>query len=306
MGIQNPKVGLVNVGAEDTKGGDLQKEAYALLQKAPINFTGNVEARDIPAGEVDVAVADGFTGNVVLKLTEGLGSMFSKKIKEMFLSGATGKLAAVLMMNKLKDFKKAMDYTEYGGAPLLGAALPVIKAHGSSNAYAFKNAIRQARDFVAGGVNGKSRRLCSSWRRSPPQTKNNNPADPMSGAAVRFARTGRSKKFRIDPFLKGSRESKEQSSLAGAQPSVLPKLSTAALLTSEGCAALKNNPKTVIRRLLRRPVLNHLEPPARWLRNRRTGKEGQALKDFVHKEDLAELQEKIGYTFKREAYLEQR
>ena len=90
MGIQNPKVGLVNVGAEDTKGGDLQKEAYALLQKAPIHFTGNVEARDIPAGEVDVAVADGFTGNVVLKLTEGLGSMFSKKIKEMFLSGTTG------------------------------------------------------------------------------------------------------------------------------------------------------------------------------------------------------------------------
>ena len=155
MGIQNPKVGLVNVGAEDTKGGDLRKEAYALLQKAPINFTGNVEARDIPAGEVDVAVADGFTGNVVLKLTEGLGSMFSKKIKEMFLSGTTGKLAAVLMMNKLKDFKKAMDYTEYGGAPLLGAALPVIKAHGSSNAYAFQNAIRQARDFVAGGVNGE-------------------------------------------------------------------------------------------------------------------------------------------------------
>ena len=133
----------------------LQKEAYALLQKAPINFTGNVEARDIPAGEVDVAVADGFTGNVVLKPTEGLGSMFSKKIKEMFLSGTTGKLAAVLMMNKIKDFKKAMDYTEYGGAPLLGAALPVIKAHGSSNAYAFQNAIRQARDFVAGGVNGE-------------------------------------------------------------------------------------------------------------------------------------------------------
>ena len=79
--------------------------------------------------------------------------MFSKKIKEMFLSGTSGKLAAVLMMNKLKGFKKAMDYTEYGGAPRLGAALPVIKAHGSSNAYAFKNAIRQARDFVNGGVN---------------------------------------------------------------------------------------------------------------------------------------------------------
>ncbi len=151
MGVKSPKVGLVNVGTEDTKGGELQKEAYALLSKAPIRFTGNVEARAIPAGEVDVAVADGFTGNIILKLTEGLGSMFSKKIKGMF-TGA-GKLAAVLMMGKLKAFKKSMDYTEYGGAPLLGAAQPVIKAHGSSNGYAFKNAIRQARDFVAGGVN---------------------------------------------------------------------------------------------------------------------------------------------------------
>lgn len=151
MGVQNPKVGLVNVGTEDTKGGDLQKEAYALLQKSPINFTGNVEARAIPAGEVDVAVADGFTGNIILKLTEGLGSMFSKKIKGMF-TGA-GKLAALMLMGKLKEFKKSMDYTEYGGAPLLGTALPVIEAHGSSNGYAFKNAIRQARDFVEGGVN---------------------------------------------------------------------------------------------------------------------------------------------------------
>ncbi len=151
MGVQNPKVGLINVGTEDTKGGELQKEAYALLQQSPINFTGNVEARAIPAGEVDVAVADGFTGNIVLKLTEGLGSMFSKKIKGMF-TGA-GKLAALLLMGKIKDFKKSMDYTEYGGAPLLGTAMPVIKAHGSSNGYAFKNAIRQARDFVQGGVN---------------------------------------------------------------------------------------------------------------------------------------------------------
>ena len=151
LGVKNPRVGLINVGTEDTKGGELQKEAYSLLQNSPINFTGNVEARAIPAGEVDVAVADGFTGNIVLKLTEGLGSMFSKKIKGMF-TGA-GKLAALMLMSKIKDFKKSMDYTEYGGAPLLGTALPVIKAHGSSNGYAFKNAIRQARDFVAGGVN---------------------------------------------------------------------------------------------------------------------------------------------------------
>ena len=156
MGIQNPKVGLINVGAEDTKGwrpteGSLCPPPEALRSTSPATSRRGIS----PPGRCDVAVADGFTGNVVLKLTEGLGSMFSKKIKEMFLSGTTGKLAAVLMVNKLKDFKKAMDYTEYGGAPLLGAALPVIKAHGSSNAYAFQNAIRQARDFVAGGVNGE-------------------------------------------------------------------------------------------------------------------------------------------------------
>ena len=153
--VKNPRVGLVNVGTEDTKGGELQLGAYAMLQKAPVNFTGNVEAREIPAGAVDVAVADGFTGNIILKLTEGLGSMFSKKIKGIFMEGVGGKLAALLTMKKIKDFKKSMDYTEYGGAPLLGAAKPVIKAHGSSNAKAFKNAIRQARDFAAANVTGE-------------------------------------------------------------------------------------------------------------------------------------------------------
>lgn len=153
--VKNPRVGLVNVGTEDTKGGELQLGAYAMLQKAPVNFIGNVEAREIPAGAVDVAVADGFTGNIILKLTEGLGSMFSKKIKGIFMEGVGGKLAALLTMKKIKDFKKSMDYTEYGGAPLLGAAKPVIKAHGSSNAKAFKNAIRQARDFAAANVTGE-------------------------------------------------------------------------------------------------------------------------------------------------------
>lgn len=153
--VKNPRVGLVNVGTEDTKGGELQLSAYAMLKEAPINFTGNVEAREIPAGAVDVAVADGFTGNIILKLTEGLGSMFAKKIKGIFMAGIGGKLAAVLTMSKIKDFKKSMDYTEYGGAPLLGAAKPVIKAHGSSNAKAFKNAIRQARDFAAANVTGE-------------------------------------------------------------------------------------------------------------------------------------------------------
>ncbi len=152
--VESPRVGLVNIGSEETKGGETQIEALKLLKSAPIRFTGNVEAREIPAGAVDVAVADGFTGNVILKLTEGLGSMFSKKIKGMF-TGVSGKLAGVLMLPKVKAFKKSMDYTEYGGAPLLGITSPVIKAHGSSNAKAIKNAIRQARDFTQSGLTGE-------------------------------------------------------------------------------------------------------------------------------------------------------
>ena len=155
MGIEKPRVGLVNVGTEDTKGSELQQGAFSLMKTAPINFIGNIEARDIPAGVADVAVADGFTGNVILKLTEGLGSMFSKKIKGMFLEGLGGKLSALMMMGKIKDFKKSMDYTEYGGAPLLGVVKPVIKAHGSSNPKAFKNAIRQARDFAERNLIGE-------------------------------------------------------------------------------------------------------------------------------------------------------
>lgn len=153
MNIQKPRVALVNIGAEETKGGELQIESYQLFQKSGlINFTGNIEPRYIPRGDADVVIADGFTGNVVLKLTEGLGKMINNTFKDMFMSGLKGKLAALLVMKKIKAFKKKMDYTEYGGAPLLGTAKPVIKAHGSSNAKAFKNAIRQARDFVQEGV----------------------------------------------------------------------------------------------------------------------------------------------------------
>lgn len=148
MGIESPRVGLVNIGTEETKGRELQIGAFELLKNAPLNFVGNVEARDIPAGAVDVVVADGFTGNIILKLTEGLASMFAKKIKGMFLEGITGRLSAVMMIKKIKNFKKSMDYTEQGGAPLLGVKKPVIKAHGSSNPKAFKNAIRQANIFA--------------------------------------------------------------------------------------------------------------------------------------------------------------
>ena len=151
MKTANPKVGLINIGAEETKGGELQIAALAQMKEAPINFTGNVEARELPKGAVDVAVADGFTGNIVLKLTEGMGSLMSTKLKELF-GGAVGKLAGALVLSKIKALKKSMDYTEYGGAPLLGIAQPVIKAHGSSNPKAFKNAIRQARDFAQSGM----------------------------------------------------------------------------------------------------------------------------------------------------------
>jgi glycerol-3-phosphate acyltransferase PlsX len=143
-----PRVGLVNVGSEETKGGALQKQAYELLKDASINFYGNIEARDIPYGVCEVVVADGFTGNIILKLTEGLGLTFAGYLKALFKRNILTKLAALMVMSGISDFKKKMDYTEYGGAPLMGIKKPVIKAHGSSNAKAFKNAIRQAIAFV--------------------------------------------------------------------------------------------------------------------------------------------------------------
>ena len=145
MGIKSPRVGLVNIGAEETKGLELQREAFALLKKSPLHFIGNVEARELPLGGCDVAVADGFTGNVILKLTEGMGKMMMNELKGMLLSGTRNKIAAGMLKSELTGFKKKFDYTEYGGAPLMGIARPVIKAHGSSNANAFKNAVRQAK-----------------------------------------------------------------------------------------------------------------------------------------------------------------
>ncbi len=147
-GVKNPRVGLINIGTEETKGLELQLESYKLLQKAPVNFIGNVEARGLALGECDVAVCDGFVGNVALKLTEGLAKYFSNELKGMFMANLKTKIAALLMKDKIAAFKKSMDYKEHGGAPLLGASLPVIKAHGSSDAKAFKNAIRQAKEYV--------------------------------------------------------------------------------------------------------------------------------------------------------------
>ena len=144
LGVPNPRVGLVNIGVEETKGTELQVEAYGLMKEAGYNFIGNVEAREVPLGGCDVAVCDGFTGNIILKTTEGLAKLFMSEIKGIFMKSLPNKLAAAVVKKDLGAFKKKFDSAEYGGALLLGTKKPVIKAHGSSDAKAFYNAIRQA------------------------------------------------------------------------------------------------------------------------------------------------------------------
>ena len=155
MNVKKPKVALANIGAEPSKGRELELESYKLLSEAPLDFIGNVEGRDIPLGAADVVVSDGFTGNLILKTIEGMGKFFSTSLKEMFSGGIGSKLGAVLLIKKINAFKKKMDYTEHGGAPLLGTQKPVIKAHGSSNAKAFFNAVRQARICVENDLVGE-------------------------------------------------------------------------------------------------------------------------------------------------------
>ncbi len=145
LGIKNPRVGLINVGAEETKGRELELSTYKLLEEAPINFKGNAEARDVPLGEFDVVVADGFTGNVFLKSVEGMGAFFSNSLKDMLMKNGKPTIPAIMLNKKIKVFKKKIDYKEQGGAVLMGISKPVIKAHGSSDAKAFFNAIRQAK-----------------------------------------------------------------------------------------------------------------------------------------------------------------
>ncbi len=152
MGLKNPRVGIANIGVEETKGTNLQRDAYTLMKEGNYNFIGNIEVRDIPFGECDVVVADGFTVNVILKMYEGVAGALMDNIKAIFKKSKATMLAALIVKNGLMAFKKKMDYTEFGGAPLLGLEKPVIKAHGSSNAKALKNAIRPAKDFTEKGV----------------------------------------------------------------------------------------------------------------------------------------------------------
>ena len=158
LGIENPRVALLNIGAEDSKGGELQKAVYPLLKQAgeagKINFTGNIEARDVPLGGADVVVSDGFSGNILLKGIEGTALFMASMMKDMFKKNLLTKLAALLCMDGVKAFKKKMDYRETGGTALIGLNKPVIKAHGSSDALAIRNAIRQAIGAVEADVAG--------------------------------------------------------------------------------------------------------------------------------------------------------
>ena len=151
-GIDNPTVALLNNGAEEHKGSSMYKETHQLLKNMDINFIGNIEGRDIFSSVADVVVADGFAGNIMLKTTEGTAAFFSGKLKEMFTSSLLTKLCALILKKGIKKMKASFDYTEHGGAPILGAQKVVIKAHGSSNAKAFYNAVRQAKHFYENGV----------------------------------------------------------------------------------------------------------------------------------------------------------
>lgn len=151
-GITNPKIGLLNIGVEDTKGDELRVEAYKLLKQAPINFVGNIESRDMPKGICDAVIADGYTGNIALKLIEGTSITLFKMVKQALYKNIINKIAALILKKDLYALKSMMDSSEVGGAPLLGVSKPVIKAHGSSDAKAIKNAIRQAIVFTEKNV----------------------------------------------------------------------------------------------------------------------------------------------------------
>lgn len=144
LGIDRPKVGLANIGVEEGKGNSLVIDSYEVLKASGLNFIGNAEVRDVPDGVCDVIVCDGFTGNVILKVSEGVAKSFSSMLKEEIMKGSLMKMAALLIKPAFGALKKKMDYAEYGGAPLLGVDGLLIKAHGSSHGKAFMNAIKYA------------------------------------------------------------------------------------------------------------------------------------------------------------------
>lgn len=162
-GIDNPTVGLLNVGAEAEKGNDLHKEAYRLLNGSNLNFVGNIEARDVIFGACDVLATDGFSGNVFLKASEGTAGALTKVLKDKLMEGTASKLGAILAAGKLRDVKKEFDYSEEGGAPILGLTKPVLKIHGNSKAYDVYKAILKAESYVASDVTGKIKKAVEEY-----------------------------------------------------------------------------------------------------------------------------------------------
>lgn len=152
IGTPNPVVGIISNGEEEGKGDELTKTAYPLMKEAPFNFFGNIEGRDVMEGTTDVMVCDGFVGNVILKTVEGMGHVMGNMIKDMFYKNLLTKIGGLLSLKGVNELKKKMDYRTYGGAPLLGTKKPVIKGHGSSDAVAVFNAVRQAKKFVETNV----------------------------------------------------------------------------------------------------------------------------------------------------------
>lgn len=148
FGVQNPTVALANNGTEETKGTPVVKEAYQMMKNAPYNFIGNIEGRQIPFGDADVVVADGFTGNLILKTYEGVAKVLMQGIKDAFYKNTLSKISYLGVRSGINDMKAQFDYKEYGGAVMLGVKKPVIKAHGSADARCFKNAIKQAVMFL--------------------------------------------------------------------------------------------------------------------------------------------------------------
>lgn len=159
-----PRVGLLSIGEEEGKGNDLTREAFQLLRQLPLNFVGNVEGRDLYNGHVDVIVADGFVGNVALKISEGVANLVRTVLKESLKATITRQVGALLSRSAFSDFKKRLDHTEYGGAPLLGVRGVCIITHGSSNANAMKNAVRVAAEFSQRGINDSIERGLASLR----------------------------------------------------------------------------------------------------------------------------------------------
>jgi phosphate acyltransferase len=153
LGIRRPRIGLLSIGEEESKGNELTREAFQLLKQLPLNFVGNVEGRDLYNGKVDVIVADGFVGNVALKTSEGVANLVRYVLKESLRATITRQVGYLLSRSAFADFKKRLDYSEYGGAPLLGVKGACIITHGSSNANAIKNAIRVAGEFARRDIN---------------------------------------------------------------------------------------------------------------------------------------------------------